>query len=102
MANRRADLVVLSLLKYVTDIDEVKDLGFCVSIEHAEFMSNYFNEHGIPSMFLTGSSPDEKRKEAKARLVKGNVHFIFVVDIYNEGVDIPEVNTVFSCAQQSL
>jgi len=94
MANRRADLVVSSLLKYVTDIDDVKGLGFCVSIEHAEFMSNYFNAHGIPSMFLTGHSPDEERKEAKSRLVNGSVRFIFVVDIYNEGVDIPEVNTV--------
>ena len=94
MANRRADLVVSSLLKYVTDIDDVKGLGFCVTVEHAEFMSNYFNDRGIPSMFLTGHSPDEERKEAKARLVKGEVRFIFVVDIYNEGVDIPEVNTV--------
>lgn len=93
-ANRRADLVVSSLLKYVTDIDDVKGLGFCVTVEHAEFMSNYFNSRGIPSMFLTGHSPDEERKEAKARLVKGEVRFIFVVDIYNEGVDIPEVNTV--------
>ena len=93
-ANRRADLVVSSLLKYVTDIDDVKGLGFCVTVEHAEFMSNYFNARGIPSMFLTGHSPDEERKEAKARLVKGEVRFIFVVDIYNEGVDIPEVNTV--------
>lgn len=94
IANRRADLVVSSLLKYVTDIDEVKGLGFCVSIEHAKFMSNYFNEHNIASMFLTGQSPDEERKDAKNRLVKGEVKFIFVVDIYNEGVDIPEVNTV--------
>ena len=101
-ANRRADLVVSSLLKYVTDIDDVKGLGFCVTVEHAEFMSNYFNARGIPSMFLTGHSPDEERKEAKARLVKGEVRFIFVVDIYNEGVDIPEVNTVlFSAATLS-
>ena len=94
MANRRADLVVSSLLKYVTDIDDVKGLGFCVSIEHAKFMSNYFNGRGIPSMFLTGHSPDEERKKAKERLMKGEVRFVFVVDIYNEGVDIPEVNTV--------
>ncbi len=94
MANRRADLVIGSLLKYVTDINDVKGLGFCVSIEHAEFMSRYFNEHNIPSMFLTGHSPDEERKAAKQRLVDGEVRFIFVVDIYNEGVDIPEANTV--------
>lgn len=94
VAQRRADLVVSSLLKYVTDIDDVKGLGFCVSIEHAEFMCRYFNEHNIPSMFLTGHSPEEERKTAKQRLVAGSVRFIFVVDIYNEGVDIPEVNTV--------
>ena len=94
VANRRADWVVSSLLKYVTDIDEVKGLGFCVSTEHAEFMCRYFNDHGIPSIFLTGKSSDEERKTAKGRLVSGEVRFIFVVDIYNEGVDIPEVNTV--------
>lgn len=93
-ANRRANLIINSLLKYVTDIDAVKGLGFCVSIEHAEFMCRYFNEHGIPSMYLTGASPDEERKSAKESLVSGKVRFIFVVDIYNEGVDIPEVNTV--------
>lgn len=93
-ANRRADLVVSSLLKYVTDIDDVKGLGFCVSIEHAQFMCSYFNDHGIPAMYLIGSSPDEERQTAKQRLVTGDVRFIFVVDIYNEGVDIPEVNTV--------
>ena len=64
VANRRADLVVSSLLKYVTDIDEVKGLGFCVSIEHAEFMYRYFNNHGIPSIFLTGKSTAEERKTA--------------------------------------
>ena len=94
MADRRADHVVSSLLKYVTDIDEVKGLGFCVTVEHAEFMCGYFNDHNIPSMFLTGKSPEEERKAAKQRLVAGEVRFIFVVDIYNEGVDIPEVNTV--------
>ena len=94
VAERRADLVVNSILKYVTDINEVKGLGFCVSIEHARFMADYFNAHGVPSMALTGDSPDEERNAARQRLVSGEIRFIFVVDIYNEGVDIPEVNTV--------
>ena len=94
MAKRRADLIVNALLKYVTDIDDVKGLGFCVSVAHAEFMCRYFNDHHIPSMFLTGQSADAERADAKRRLVVGEVRFIFVVDIYNEGVDIPEVNTV--------
>ncbi len=57
-------------------------------------MANYFNTHGIPSMALTGDSSDEERNAAKQRLVSGELRFLFVVDIYNEGVDIPEVNTV--------
>ncbi len=94
VAERRADMIIRSLLKYVTDMNEVKGLGFCVSVEHAEFMCQYFNARHIPSMFLTGKSPEEERRTAKQRLVSGEVRFIFVVDIYNEGVDIPEVNTI--------
>ena len=94
VADRRARLIVNSLLKYVTDIETVKGLGFCVSIDHAEYMSDFFNEHGIKSMYLTKNSSDADRNSAKQRLVSGEIRFIFVVDIYNEGVDIPEVNTV--------
>lgn len=94
IADQRADMVVRAVSKYVTDINAVIGLGFCVSIEHAEYMADFFNRRGIPSMFLTGLSPDNERKNAKNRLVKGEVRFIFVVDIYNEGVDIPEINTV--------
>ncbi len=93
-SNRRADMVISSLFKYVTDISDVKGLGFCVSVEHAKFMSEYFNSKGISSMHLTGASPDDERKTAKQSLVSGKVRFIFVVDIYNEGIDIPEINTV--------
>lgn len=94
IADKRADNVINSLFKYVTDLDEVKGLGFCVSIEHAKYMSDYFNSHNIPAMYLTGSSSDEDRNNAKKRLVNGEIKFIFVVDLYNEGVDIPEVNTI--------
>ena len=94
VAERRADHIIRSLDKYVTDMDAVKGLGFCVSIEHAKFMAEYFNAAGIPSIYLVGQSSDEERRTAKQRLVKGEIRFIFVVDIYNEGVDIPEINTI--------
>ena len=94
VAERRAGMIIDAILRYVTDIDEVKGLGFCVSVAHAKFMARYFNEHGIPSISLDGSSPDEERNTAKNRLVNGEIRFIFVVDLYNEGVDIPEVNTL--------
>ena len=94
VAERRAGHILQSLDHYVTDMDAVKGLGFCVSVEHARFMADYFNEHGVPSLCLVGQSSDEERYTAKKRLVGGELRFLFVVDIYNEGVDIPEVNTV--------
>ena len=57
-------------------------------------MANKFNEAGIESIALTSESKKEERDNAKERLVKGEIKFIFVVDIYNEGVDIPEINTI--------
>lgn len=102
-AEQRADLIVNSLIRYVTDLDEVKGLGFCASVVHAEYMNRYFNVHGIPSIALSGHSTDEERNSAKQKLVDGEIRFIFVVDLYNEGVDIPEVNTVlFLRPTQSL
>jgi len=69
-------------------------LGFCVSVQHAKFMSEYFNSKGIPSISLEKDSSNELRRTAKKKLVSGEIKFIFVVDLYNEGVDIPEVDTI--------
>lgn len=91
---RRASLIVQDVDKYVTDINEVKGLGFCVSKEHARFMADYFNKCNIPSLCLTGDSPKEERDSAKLKLINGDLRFIFVVDLYNEGVDIVDVNTI--------
>lgn len=102
MANRRADLVVSSLLKYVTDIDDVKGLGFCVTVEHAEFMSNYFNARGIPSMFLTGHSPDEERKESKARLVKVKCGLSSSLISTTKVWTFLKSTRFYSCVQQNL
>jgi len=90
----RANGIISSLYKYITDIDEVVGLGFCVSVEHAKYMADKFNSSGIPSIAVLGESNSEERNSAKRRLVKGEVKFIFTVDLYNEGVDIPEINTV--------
>lgn len=65
VSNRRANLIIQSLLKYVTDLDAVKGLGFCVSKEHAKYMSDYFNEHNIRSMYLISETSDEERSKAK-------------------------------------
>ena len=90
----RSRQVIDSVYKYVTSIEDVKGLGFCVSIEHAKYMSDYFNDNGIPSIALYAGVDSKIREEAKTWLINGKVRFIFVVDLYNEGVDIPEINTV--------
>lgn len=90
----RASLIVQAVDKYVTDINELKGLGFCVSKEHARFMADYFNKCNIPSLCLTGDSPKEERDSAKLKLTNSDLRFIFVVDLYNEGVDIVDVNTI--------
>ena len=90
----RVNGVITSLHKYVTDIEEVIGLGFCVSVLHAKYMADKFNSHGIASMAVLGESSSEDRNNAKRKLVSGEVKFLFTVDLYNEGIDIPEINTV--------
>ena len=92
--DQRANLIIDSILKYTNDIKEVRALGFCVSKLHAEFMSKYFNKKGIPSIYLTSDSSAGERDSAKNKLTKKEINFIFVVDLYNEGIDIPEIDTV--------
>ncbi|WP_026516806.1 DUF3427 domain-containing protein [Butyrivibrio sp. MC2021] len=94
VALKRVNHIINSLNRYITDMDKVHGLGFCVSIEHARFMSECFNERGIPSIALTSDSSDIERASAKAKLLSGEIKYIFVVDLYNEGIDIPEVDTV--------
>ncbi len=91
---RRMQLIFNSVEKYLNNIDEIIGLGFCVSVEHAKYMAEKFTEHGIPSIALTGKSKQEERETAQNRLSRKEIHFIFCVDIYNEGIDIPKVNTV--------
>ena len=91
---KRCALVLNSVQKYVADMNDVKGLGFCVSVAHADYMALYFNNHGVPAISLSAKSMDDIRDDAKQDLISGKIKFIFVVDLYNEGVDIPQVNTI--------
>ncbi|GAK56013.1 superfamily II DNA/RNA helicase [Candidatus Vecturithrix granuli] len=92
--DQRAQLVVNALYKYVRNPLDVYGLGFCVSVNHAEYMARFFQKQGIPSECLHGNSSKELRQEIQRKLHKKEINFIFVVDIYNEGVDIPFIDTV--------
>ena len=94
VAEKRAQHVTANVGKYTTSLEDMKALGFCVSKEHAKFMADFFNRHEIPALELDSDSSKEDRATAKKRLENGELKVIFVVDLYNEGVDITSVNTV--------
>lgn len=90
----RAGLVVDKVREIVHVPTMARGLGFCVSVAHAEFMARFFSDHGLPAVSLSADSSSELRRSAQERLRRQEINFIFVVDLYNEGVDVPEVDTV--------
>jgi superfamily II DNA or RNA helicase/HKD family nuclease len=90
----RAGLILAKVHEVLLNPRHARALGFCVSVAHAEYMARFFNDHGLPAVALTGESTDELRIAAQDRLRACEVNFIFVVDLYNEGVDVPEIDTL--------
>ena len=72
----------------------MKALGFCVSVEHAHFMAEIFRQAGWNAAALDGSTPAPERARALIALRDGTLQVIFSVDLFNEGLDIPDVDTV--------
>ncbi|MDY0206098.1 MAG: DUF3427 domain-containing protein [Pseudomonas sp.] len=89
----RVNKIVQSLHEIVTDIGSIRALAFCVSREHADFMCKQFLLKGIKSDVLTSDNSDQRQQKQQA-LRSGQINVLFVVDIFNEGVDIPEVDTL--------
>lgn len=90
----RAQLVLSKVQEILLNPRLARGLGFCVSQAHAEFMARSFDQHGLPSAALTADTPEDLRRSVQERLRTREINFIFVVDLYNEGVDLPEVDTV--------
>lgn len=90
----RANLVIRQVDKIVTDPRSMKALGFCATVEHAAFMAERFSDAGLPAVALSGEDGQDARQRAIAQLRAGEIVAIFTRDIFNEGVDIPDVDTV--------
>lgn len=90
----RARIILASVRDKIADVGSMRALGFCVSVSHARYMTRVFDEAGIPSCTVTGNTPPEERAEAIRRLREGDVNVVFTVDVFNEGLDIPDVDTV--------
>jgi superfamily II DNA or RNA helicase len=92
--DRRVELVLRALRDRVLDSARMRGLGFCVSVAHAEYMAARFREAGIPAMALSGETGRPDRAGAVRKLRERAVNVLFTVDLFNEGVDVPEVDTV--------
>ncbi|HEY0896733.1 MAG TPA: DUF3427 domain-containing protein [Sphingobacteriaceae bacterium] len=91
--DRRVGEVLLNCEKYLTDLHEVRAVGFCVSQAHAQYMTEKFILAGLKAEYLTSNSISD-RDGVRLRLRNKEINYLFVVDIFNEGVDIPEIDTV--------
>ena len=90
IVEERANLVYKKYSYYKKE----KSIAFCASIKHAEYMNNFFKEKGVKTIVLTGNNTSEKRKKEIQNLKEGKIEIIFVVDIFNEGLDIPAIDTI--------
>ncbi|HXG88850.1 MAG TPA: DUF3427 domain-containing protein [Vicinamibacterales bacterium] len=90
----RVRLVLQQVHDKLRDAGRMRGLGFCVSIAHAEFMAKRFSAAGLPSLAVSAHTDSASRKAALQALHQGTVRVVFAVDLFNEGVDLPEVDTL--------
>lgn len=75
---------------------QTRTLAFCVSQKHADFMADYFARKGVRSVAVHAQS-NTRRNEAIQQLAAGVLEVVFSVDLFNEGTDIPAVDTILMC-----
>lgn len=98
VCDARVDYVIDKAEYYGFSGERVKGLIFCSGKDEAKELSAKFNTRGYHTVFLCGDDSQERREECIDRLTNDNrqdkLDYIFTVDIFNEGVDIPEINQV--------
>ena len=86
--------VVKEVARRVDDPARMRALGFCVSVEHARFMARVFREAGMAAAAIWSDTPAAERSQALRDLAERRVNLVFSVDLFNEGVDVPAVDTL--------
>ena len=90
----RARLVVNEWRRLASDARRSRALVFCASVAHAEFMTDWFNRAGLPAACVVGTTAIDERRRAPQRLLSGELCALVTVDLYNEGIDLPMVDTL--------
>lgn len=95
-SHERVDYIIEMIEKFGYDGKKRRALCFCASVEHAKYMAEEFNRRGYVAACLTGADDPCIRKQTVERLEDENdpLEFIFTVNIFNEGIDIPSLNLV--------
>jgi len=93
-ARQRLDVILTSLKRYQPDLLSIHAVGFCASVRHAHFMAAKFQESGLNAEVLLGETPSEIRNQRIQAFRSGQITFLFTVDVFSEGVDIPEIDLV--------
>lgn len=90
----RAKLVINEWRRLASDAKQSRAIVFCVSVAHAEFMTDWLNRAGLPAACVVGTTASEERRRAPQRLLSGELCALVTVDLYNEGIDLPMVDTL--------
>jgi len=90
----RAAKIVEAVGRVVGEVGAMRALGFCVSVEHARYMADRFRAAGIPAVAVSAETGADERRDALRALADRRVNAVFAVDLFNEGVDVPEIDTV--------
>jgi len=94
LARQRVEAVQEALFRYEPELSKVKGIGFCVTMKHARYMAQMFKDRGIPSAALVSDVDENSRSTMLSEFRAGKLIFLFTVDVLNEGLDVPEMNTV--------
>ncbi len=90
----RARRIIQAVGDHVPSPEKMRALGFCAGVRHAHFMADEFSRAGLSAVALDAATPYRERDRALSSLRTGDLHIIFTVDLFNEGVDLPEVDTI--------
>ncbi len=93
-ARQRLDVILGSLRRYQPDLSRTRAIGFCASVAHARFMATAFAHQGLLAAVIVGETPPVERARLVSEFRAGRISFIFTVDVFSEGVDVPEINLV--------
>ncbi len=92
-SDKRVREIIINLKKYLNDIYDARALCFCVTQEHAQYMAEKFSLAGFKADYLV-SSRNQLRGELRTKFLRKEINYLFVVDIFNEGVDLPDIDTI--------